>query len=253
MGGAADSFPSLTGRARGRTLTERVADEIGERIVGGRYAPGTSLPTEAALCAEFAISRPALREAYRLLAAKGMIASRRKIGTQVCPRSAWTMMDASVLSWHLRAAPTDGFVAGLFEVRTIVEPAAAALAAERRPAEMVDRIAVALADMIRFQDGSGDVIEADLRFHEAILDAAGNHFLASFGALIESSLLASFHLSWNAHARTPAYALQQHEAVLDAIRERDAPGARGAMVQLLRSSVEDVHEALRQRALGVAP
>ena len=135
-------------------------------------------------------------------------------------------------------------------MRTIIEPAAAALAAERRPAEMVDRIAAALHDMTRFQDGSGDVIGADLCFHEAILDAAGNHFLASFGALIESSLLASFHLSWNAHARAPAYALQQHRAVLDAIRERDAPAAREAMMQLLRSSVEDVHEALRQRSQG---
>lgn len=233
----------------GRDLAERIANAIGERIVGGAYPPEAVLPREIELSEEFAVSRSALREAFRLLAAKGLIVSRRKTGARVRPRAAWNMLDASVLSWHLRAAPTDAFVAGLFEMRKIVEPAASALAAERRTPDMVERIATALDEMVRYQDGSGDVIAADLRFHQAILDAAGNHFLASFGAVIGSSLVASFQLSWNAHVRTPDYALRQHREVLDAIREQRPEDAHAAMFQLLRSAIEDVHEALRQRQL----
>lgn len=193
------------GEAAGRNLHERIANRIGERIVGGLHPPGRALPTEIELCSSLSVSRSALREAFKLLAAKRLIVSRQKVGTLVRPQSDWNMLDPEVLAWHLRAAPTDGFVTGLFEVRKIVEPSAAALAAERRSAETLARIETALADMHRFQDGSGDLTAADLRFHQSILDATGNHFLASFGAVIESSLVASFQLSWNSGHHTPEY------------------------------------------------
>ena len=238
--------------AAGRNLHERIANTLGERIVAGLHPPGRALPTEIELCTSLAVSRSALREAFKLLAAKRLIISRQKVGTLVRPRSEWNMLDPEVLAWTLRAAPTDAFVTGLFEVRKIIEPSAAALAAERRTPEAAKRIERALADMFAFQDGSGDLTDADLRFHQAILDATGNFFLASFGAVIESSLVASFRLSWHSGYHTPEYSLRQHQGVMEAIRDGRAADACGIMTQLLRSAIEDVRESLLRRQSGAA-
>ncbi len=243
----ARAAPPKLGEAAGRNLHERIANTLGERIVGGTPPPGGALPTEIELCASLSVSRSALREAFKLLAAKRLIVSRQKVGTLVRPRADWNMLDPEVLAWTLRAAPTDEFVTGLFEVRKIVEPSAAALAAERRTPEAMERIETALADMYRFQDGSGRLTEADLRFHQSILDATGNHFLASFGAVIESSLIASFQLSWDSGHHTPEYSLRQHQGVTEAIRGQRGSEAYAVMTQLLRSAIEDVRESLIRR------
>lgn len=241
---------SKLGDAAGRNLHERIANTLGERIVAGLHPPSSPLPTEIELCASLSVSRSALREAFKLLAAKGLIISRQKVGTLVRPRAEWNMLDPEVLAWSLHAAPTDAFVTGLFEVRKIVEPSAAALAAERRSAEGLARIERALSDMVRLQGSSTALIEADLRFHQSILDATGNLFLASFGAVIESSLQASFRLGWSSGHQPPEYALRQHQGVMEAIRDGRGADAYGVMTQLLRSAMEDVREALlrRQRA-----
>ncbi len=240
------------GEAAWRNLHERIANTLGERIVGGYYPPGRALPTEIELCGSLSVSRSALREAFKLLAAKRLIVSRQKVGTLVRPRAEWNMLDPEVLAWHLRAAPTDAFVTGLFEVRKTIEPSAAALAAERRTPEALARIEAALADMYRFQGTAAELTSADLRFHQAILDATGNYFLASFGAVIESSLLASFHLSWDGAHHTPEYSLRQHQGVMEAVRDQRPADAYAIMTQLLRSAIEDVRESLIRRQRGAA-
>ncbi len=233
--------------AAGRNLHEKIANALGLAIIGGEHPPASLLPTEVELCAQLSVSRSALREAFKLLSAKRLIQSRQKVGTVVRARADWNMLDPEVLAWHLHAAPTDAFVSGLFEVRKIVEPSAAALAAERRTPETFAPIERALADMVAAQDDSGNLAGADLRFHQAILDATGNHFLASFGHVIESSLESSFRLSWDAGAHTPDYAMRQHHGVLEAIRDSRPAEAHAIMTQLLRSAIEDVRESLIRR------
>lgn len=227
-------------------LSERVAEHLGRGIVAGRLAPGAAIPSEFELCASLGVSRPALREGLRLLAAKGLIVTRRKLGTMVRPQMHWNMLDAAVLSWHL-AAPTDFFVTGLFELRHIVEPPVAALAAGRATASDLATIAAALDDMARCAVAAADPVVADLRFHEAVLASAGNHFLASFGAAIESALSASFRLSWEPAGRATERSLTQHEAVLAAIRARSPEAAHAAMTALLDSAVDDVRRSLAAR------
>ncbi len=242
--------PSKLREAAGRNLHERIANTLGLRIVGGVDAPGSALPTEVDLCATLAVSRSALREAFKLLAAKRLIVSRQKVGTLVRPRAEWNMLDPEVLGWHLQAAPTDAFVTGLFEVRRIVEPAAAASAAERRSADDLAAMQTALAAMTRHQHAPAELSAADLQFHQAILNATGNYFLASFGAVIENALVASFRLSWNAARRTPGLSLRQHEDVMEAIRDRRGADASAIMTQLLDSAMDDVRAALARRERG---
>jgi DNA-binding FadR family transcriptional regulator len=244
--------PAKLREAAGRNLHERIANTLGTRIVGGIDPPGSALPTEVELCATLNVSRSALREAFKLLAAKRLIISRQKVGTLVRPRAEWNMLDPEVLGWHLQAAPTDAFVNGLFEVRMIIEPAAAASAAERRTASALAEMEAALAEMTTHQHDPANLSPADLRFHQAILDATRNYFLASFGAVIDSALIASFQLGWTAATRPPGFSLRQHEDVLEAIRAADAEAANVAMTRLLQSAVEDVRAALMRRHLAGA-
>ncbi len=224
-----------------------LANNLGREIVGGIYPPGSLLPGESEMLGRFSVSRTALREAYRVLAAKGMILSRSKVGTRIRPKSDWNMLDPEVLAWHMQTVPTEDLIADLYVLRQMVEPAAAELAATGNAPAALQRIAEAYADMERFKDGAGDLIAADLRFHLAILEATGNHFIGALGGLIHAALLCTFKLSWAGAVRIQDDRLRQHRAILDAIHDRSPARAHARMNELLRDSISDVREFLRRR------
>jgi len=224
-----------------------LANNLGREIVGGLYPPGSLLPAESEMLKRFSVSRTALRETYRVLAAKGMIESRSKVGTRVRAKSDWNMLDPEVLAWHMQTVPTEDLIADLYVLRQMIEPAAAELAAAGDPDQAVDRIAAAYADMERFKDGAGDLIAADLRFHLAILEATGNHFIGALGGLIHAALVCTFKLSWAGAARIQDDRLRQHGAIFEAIRDHAPARARARMNELLRDSINDVREFLRHR------
>jgi DNA-binding FadR family transcriptional regulator len=110
--------------------------EIGRRIVGGELKPGDLLP-EGELIAELDISRTVLREAIKVLGAKGLVEARPRIGTKVSPRSHWRLMDPDVLAWQTEYGFDELFLRNLAEVRSLIEPGAARLAAERASEEEI--------------------------------------------------------------------------------------------------------------------
>src|SRR5438128_7743542 len=116
-----------------RSLHDRVVHAIGRKILGGELPPGALLPAEP----ELGASRTVLREAIKVLAAKGLVEARPKIGTRVRPRDAWNLLDPDVLSWQREGTAPVAFLRKLTEVRRIVEPAAAELAGERATARDV--------------------------------------------------------------------------------------------------------------------
>ena len=222
-----------------RNLHGQVVHEIGTRILGGEFPPGAVLPSEARLGAELRVSRTALREAIKVLAAKGLIESRTKIGTRVRPREQWNILDPDILAWAFSAGDAGHHAIALTEVRRILEPAAAALAARRAAAEGIAGIQEAYDGMVAAVDDAAATVAADLLFHQSILAATGNEFLAPMGYLIESALAASFKLSGS----TPAArrkALPLHAAILGRIRDGDAAGAEAAMHRLLRATKTDI-------------
>ncbi len=236
-----------------RNIYSQLAARLGQEIVAGLYPAGSLLPNAQDMCARFAVSRTALREAYSILSAKGLIVARPKIGTRVRPKAEWNLLDPEVLAWHLAATPSEHLVGNLFALRQMVEPPAAALAAEAPSAETIERIAEAYDRMNRFRTGAGDLIGADLDFHLAILGASGNPFLAALGGLIHAALECSFRLSWRGASRIQDNRLRQHREVLEAIRARSPERARDRMAELLRDSIGDTHEYLRQRGEDGAP
>jgi DNA-binding FadR family transcriptional regulator len=219
-----------------------VAAEIGRRIVSGQYQPGDTLPTEPRVQDEFKVSRTAVREAIRLLSAKGLTVSRPKIGTKVRPRADWNMLDPDVLSWQIDQRPSDEFIHSLFEMREIIEPAAAARAAERALPAEVEALGAAF-DGIRSRDrGSNEQIKADLAFHMIVLEASHNPMLRSVGSLIESALVISFSLGWRTVMGDDA--VFQHRDVYEAIRDHNADEAYLAMRRLLRNAKGNVFDSI---------
>src|SRR5205814_3934470 len=110
-----------------QSLHGRIVHAIGRRILSGDLRPGDLLPAEPDLGA----SRTVVREAVKVLAAKGLVESRPKTGTRVRPRTAWNLIDPDVLAWRLETKPDRQFFQELIEIRRVVEPEVARLATTR--------------------------------------------------------------------------------------------------------------------------
>src|SRR6185312_13866625 len=216
---------------RGRSLLWSVVDEVGLRILNGTYAPSHALPTEPELMAELRISRTVLREAIKILSAKGLIVSRPKSGTQVRPARYWNLLDPVVLDLYCRVFDYSDFAQNFQKLRVIIEPEAAAMAASQRNERQLRGLEEAYASMKAAKD-IADWTSADLAFHEAILEATGNPFMQPLGSLIHAALNTLLFHSAETSAN-PFDSLREHEAVLAAIRRRDAAAARQAMSKLL--------------------
>jgi DNA-binding FadR family transcriptional regulator len=232
---AQDAMPALRARYPERRLPAQVIQLLGRRIVAGAYPEGAALPNEGLLCEELGVSRTALREGVKVLVAKGLLVARPRVGTRVQPRAAWHSLDADVLAWRSELPPDDAFIEQLTEMREIIEPAAAALAARNRSDADVAVLQAALLRMRRARTQPAWVA-ADFDFHRALLHATGNALLAPLAALVGSalqSLLALGAARARETTRNFKVALPEHERVFDAVCRRDGTAAHQAMSLLL--------------------
>ena len=224
----------------------RIVHSIGRRIVSGEIQPGEQLPTPARVRA----SRGVVREAIKVLAAKGLVVSRPKTGTRVRPPESWNLLDPDVLAWQLAGLPRGAFLGRLTEVRLIIEPGAAELAARRGRAEQVWALQVALRDMRDALDRSPPdheaYNEADVRFHRAVVQACDNAILEQMGAVVSTALLVAF----NDAVRVPGLAkasLARHQAIVNAIIRRQPNQARAAMRRLVQNTGRAIQKLPRPR------
>ncbi len=224
----------LAGSPPGTSLTWRLTDQLGIAIVGGTFAPGEVLPNEVDIGTTYQVGRSAVREAVKVLAAKGLVDSRPGRGTAVRPVGTWNLLDPDILRWLQQSSPARDLLLELVEMRLAFEPTAAALAAERRTEPQLDALRRAFARMQMSASGDADPNRAKLDFHLAVLAASGNRFLAPLGALIGAGLLLN--------ARHPEVggasggSLEDHRRVLDAIVARLPEEARAAMTAMLSST-----------------
>jgi DNA-binding FadR family transcriptional regulator len=223
---------SLTSNYPQAGLHGRIVHDIGRRIVNGEIAPGERLPSPEDLNA----SRGVVREAIKVLAAKGLVVSRPKTGTRVRDSQSWNLLDPDVFAWRQEGLPRGAFLRNLTEVRLIIEPASAELAARRASAVQVELLRRALRDMRDALEASppdNDAYnQADFRFHRLIVDACNNDVLEQMNAIVSTSLLVAFE----AAVLVPGLArasLGRHQAILDAISRRQPNFARAAMRRLV--------------------
>ena len=219
--------------------TARVVRDLGLGIVAGRHAEGTILPGDAELMERFDVSRTVLREALKMLAGKGLIQAKARIGTRVRPRTEWNLFDPDVLIWHARNGFDDDFLSYLGEMRMALEPEAAALASARRTPEQLDELYDWVDRMEAARSSAADFVHADLAFHLAVSAAAANPFLTSISTLIEVALVAMLTISSPVEdSDQHATSVAAHRAIADAIAARNADLARDAMRTVINQGLE---------------
>ncbi len=233
----------------GLRIHQAIARKLGTAILMGKHRPGDLFEGEIEAAEKLGVSRTAYREAVRILVSKGMLESRPKAGTHVLPRSRWNVLDPEMLAWMFAGEPEPAFVRDLFELRSVIEPAAAELAARRRTDKQLAAMMHALEEMERNGLASPAGRLADQQFHNAILAATHNDALAaltsSVGAAVGWTTL--FKQRKRAAPRDP---LPDHKAVCRAIAARDTAAARDAMMELLRLALADMDLALTEPVQG---
>ena len=242
---AGDAPVKREARGPGRRLHGSLVHKLGLAILSGQYAPGDILQGEVAFAEELEVSRSAYREAVQALTAKGLVESRPKAGTRILPRNRWNLLDPDVLAWAFAGEPDVDFVRNLFELRAIVEPAAARLAAERRDRNDLKIMKDALAAMRRHTLATEAGRAADRDFHNAILQATRNDALlvlnASIGAAV--SWTTQFKQRGRALPRNP---MPDHVRVYEAIAAGDADAASDAMGILIDLALKDTRSAMKR-------
>lgn len=224
-----------------------IAHRLGVAIVSGRIRPGETLDNEVDSSERLSVSRTAYREAVRILAAKGLVVSRPKLGTKVRDKSDWHLLDPDVLSWLFESQPSQDFVVGLFELRLIIEPEAAALAAERRTTDDLANMRAALEAMQQCGLDNAEGQDADREFHKAVLAATQNPPLfalsSSIGAAVRWTTI--FKQRNQRNQRLPRDAVPDHWRVYEAIAASTADAARRAMRDLVTLALEETRSAMK--------
>jgi DNA-binding FadR family transcriptional regulator len=237
--------PRLVGAPR-RRIHGRIADDLGIAIVSGQHAPGSTLPNEIEASVKLRVSRTAYREAVRILAAKGLVESRPKAGTRVTPRHRWNLLDPDVLAWLFASEPSESFIRALFELREIVEPHAAGLAAQRRTTDQLARMGHALEEMCRCGLSTSEGRAADQSFHEEILQAAGNELLMTLSSSIGAAIRWTTIYKQRRH-RLPRDPMPDHRKLYAAIAQGDSERAMEATRELIQLALEDTRRSIEAR------
>ena len=214
------------GRRVGRApkVTEEAIDKIRERIVSGSWGPGDRLPKESELAAELGLSRNSLREAVRALSQLRVLEVRQGDGTYVSSLEPDLLLESTGFISHLLLGETE---VELYEVRRILEAAAAALAAGRIDAAEKEDLARIL-DRMRQTQTVEELVEADVAFHAVIARAAGNAVLASLLASLSTRTMRV--RLWHGRAADDALdeTREEHRRIYEAIVAGDPELARAA-------------------------
>jgi DNA-binding FadR family transcriptional regulator len=233
---------------------DKIAATLGAEILKGMYAPGSNIPPEPDLIRRFQISRTVMREVTKTLAAKGLVISKTRIGTRVRDAEHWNLFDADVLAWRVQMGLDEEFMQSLTEIRRAIEPAAAALAAQRRSTADIAVLRRHVSDMARSGHSRKSFAQSDLAFHLSVGLASGNALIRSVGSVIEAALVASFTYSSPIdEQRNQEASVQSHAAIVTAIEARDASGAAAAMLEVIDVGARRIRATQRKRVAEAAP
>lgn len=227
------------------TIHRAIARQIGTAILSGELKPKEKVGGEHSQSLMFGVSRPAYREAIRTLLAKGLLETRPKSGTHIAPRGRWNLLDPDVIEWMFAGKPDLRFIQDLLELRVLVEPAAAALAAVRRTESELEEMRAAIAAMTRHGLQSVEGQDADRQFHNIMLAASGNEIFASLSKSIEAAV------KWLTVYRQrldlwQSELVDEHRAVFDGIEARNSKSASNAMQALLDATYAHVTTEFNQ-------
>ncbi|WP_434316128.1 FadR/GntR family transcriptional regulator [Leifsonia sp. P73] len=220
-------------------LHAALVDALGLRIVRGDYPPGSRIDVDA-LEPEFRVSKTAIREALRVIREKGLIDSWPKRGTIVTSRDHWKLLDGDVILWRREARRDDDrLLAELSQLRDVIEPAAARLAAEFRDDADIEALRTAFAAFESAGRNASRLAEADRDFHLTLLHATHNELMVRLDVVVIHALDARNRIQHHPGADW-LDPVPDHKAVLDAVAAGDPVAAERAMKHAIRESDLDL-------------
>ncbi|MCO7563788.1 FCD domain-containing protein [Pseudomonas sp. S 311-6] len=218
------------------TLVERVVSAIRAEIDSGRLAAESRLPTEQQLAEQLNVSRSVVREAVAQLKADGVLIARRGLGSYISQTPSGTVF---------RFPGSQGRkpdLVQMFEMRLWIETQAAAIAARRRDAHDLARMAKALQEMLDRRSDFSAASAADVAFHRAIAQASKNAYFVAFHDFLGGQLAAARRNAWeNSAAHSvggSADANREHQALYQAIADGDRQAAAACAEAHLRASAK---------------
>lgn len=206
---------------------EEIARALGGEILGGVHPPGELMPPEAALLKRFGVSRTVLREVIKTLAAKGLLSSRARVGTWVLDPGCWNFFDPDVLAWKADYGPDPEFQRQLTELRQVIEPAGARMAAARRDAAQMAELRRCLGALQDAGPSRQMRSDATVAFQRQLANASGNALMISLSMLLCSALT---------HRLAPGprgLCLHQREALVKAVEAGDGDLAARLALELI--------------------
>jgi DNA-binding FadR family transcriptional regulator len=245
----------LGGLMQVRGILGGVVSDLGRRIVAGEWQSGEILPTEAELMEQLQVGRSVVREAMRILNAKGLVRSRQMEGTKVMPRAEWRLLDPDLIQWRMQAADRDVLLKDLLQVRLVLEPGVVWTATTNGSEEAKARIHAAWAakaevlDTPKYspQERRDHFITRDLEFHRAFLAAVGSEILEQLFSVIEAALALMIDVQMQTRGSTTTLVgmeetNQLHQDVYDAFAANDADKAEAAMRYLIQRAIVDANK-----------
>lgn len=218
-------------------LSDRVTQELGRAIISGEYTNETGFPSEAKMCEDYGVSRTSIREAVKMLGAKGLISSKPRKGIVVEPPTKWNLYDTSVLKWMLESSPSLLVLREFLQMRMAIEPQAAALAAQYASDAEIDEIEKALNAMIAAgANPELSLHQADIDFHTSILAASGNRFILLLRDFVSTALNVSVQHTTPAKGSIEAI-IDEHDKIYRAIRNRQPERAKSMTAYLIDEAI----------------
>lgn len=223
---------------------KNILEYLARLIIEGKIKADEILPNEIALSGHFGVSRTMVRDILKTLESKGFIERKTNVGTRVMGIHSWNLLDEEVLDWSCGALTQSRFLLSLLELRLIIEPQAASLAALRANDDDLQELQSCYQRMADSISGTEEAEafmdnEADIEFHKTIMKASGNLFVSQFGGTIRAALYHTIYLS-NRATKNTHQSLEAHKSVLEAIESRNSQQAYLRMANVLSNTIRDL-------------
>jgi GntR family transcriptional regulator, galactonate operon transcriptional repressor len=216
-----------------------VTAAIAEDICSHRYPAGSALPRENDLCEIYGVSRTVIRESLKVLESKGLVRGKPRIGTTVCEKDDWNILDQEVLEWIGPNIRNFDILGCMLEARRTIEPVAAEYAASRATTQEIADLERAWRQMRDAPDDADRFTDADVAFHTVLLNASHNQVFRRLSSAIRAALKYALHAS-NVAVENREEAIAIHGHLVEALRIRDRNAARACVHRILDMAVRDL-------------
>jgi len=223
--GALSKAPRIPAERLGIVVVRDLVDSI----VSGAAKPGETLPPEALLATEFAVSRTVIRESIKRVEEKGLIQVEQGRGTIVSATNNWNVLDPDVLDAMIAHDDSLGILDEVVSVRALLESEMAGVAASVVSDAQIEELRVSLEQMERSIDDLVAFPEGDVFFHALIMKISSSRLGASISRVLVAAALESRRYRGDFGAKYHQDTLDEHAAILKAISARDVEGAHEAM------------------------